>query len=1364
MRKSLRCVLCAVLAVAMLAGVSPAVEAKGKKQTKEPTVIHIADAGDLRDLAANCSLDTWSDNVRVVLDNDISLAGEEFSSIPIFNGVFDGAGHMICDLDLTLVQSPCGLFLETGEKADIRDLTVRGTVSPGEDDEMVGGIVGRNRGAVTACIFHGKVSGKSRVGGIVGQNEPSGLVTGCVSSGTVRAVSLSGGVAGQNLGTLLACQNKSFVNTEVMDPTLRLDQIDTSSLVNLYRSVTTDTADITTDIGGVAGGNEGFIEQCRNDGTVGYLHIGYNAGGIAGRNSGSIRGCTNNADVYGRRNVGGVVGRAEPMVEVSQAQNLIAGLSYRMAALNHSVDAAIRDAGEDAGDLANQLSGLTGFLTPVHQAVAGLDIENPDSFLRVRQAVTAAVNGISGKLGSLSKDVDSGNRELLRDMQNVSDNLNALSGAAMQTVYALSGAQKNEDILSDDSVSQADTIILGKIADSTNEGEVRGDSNAGGIAGALTIRDDTGLDDLTGGKNNNLIQNRYSYRAVIGGCVNRSAVTAKRECAGGICGRMDLGLVTNCAGYGSVALEDGDYAGGICGLSYASVHNCCAKCTLDGNRYVGGILGNGTDAANSEEHPSSVSGCYALVNILGKPQFSGAISGGGAGEYQKNFFVPAGFAGMDKLSIHGLAEPMDFTAFAKVKGLPEECRSFTLSFVVDGETVKTIPFEYGASFDRSVFPTPEKRRGAYPVWDRTDLTDLRFDTVVSAEYRTDKTALGSDLTREDGRSAVYAEGQFQEGDTLSVSSLPVPADEIERFREPWQQVVGSQIRAVFSRGRADDSLCTEVEERLRICFPEDGETHHTVRLLTDDGSTENHRIYLSEGDGWKQLATEKFGSYLTFTVSGPEATVEVVRTVQTWWFTALGALGVLILGLLVLLLTALGKKLRAGAAKNRERTKDRPALSRRKKALRLAAALLAAALLLTAGVKLATGRLGASLAAAGLLKDLASEETDIRTDIVIRTGERATPISTTVHRVRAEGRMISCVDRFEIPLYISEGQVYLENGRAFRLSGSHLDQGSLMELAREVFLRGEIKKSSEPEDVVYSAELRDETAGRLLEMLLGSEYGDLIRAEGITARLTAVKGKLTELSFDGEGVTESGAAFSVTADLKPEPMSSRPEIPRAVLTAMSDGGSATELLTEDLLSLFSAWMKYDDADGADALMTMRAEGGILDLRTDCDYYFRRVGEERIHCVSSPLFTVYFTDRAACGENGQPLLREQNSLADAARLIDAARELFQKGRCSCEHRKNAKIFSLSLADEDAKVLAETLLPELKNAGISYGETTVRLTVEDGALASIEFRSAGAVKIVTREVDTAIQVSIRFTEPGEHTIPLPVRDALLNGQNS
>ena len=1360
MRNKFRGVLCAALCLLLVSGHGPVAAAKGGKKTAaEPVEIHISTAADLTALAANCSLDTWSDNVRAVLDNDISLAGSDFSPIPIFNGSFDGAGHTIYDLNLTAAQSPCGLFLETGEKADIRDLTVNGTVSPGDDD-MVGGVVGRNRGTLTGCAFQGRVTGKSQVGGIVGKNESSGLVTGCVSAGSVQGISRIGGVAGLNEGTLLACENKSYVNTEVVDPSLRLDQIDTSSLLNLYRSITTDTADITTDIGGVAGGNEGFVEHCRNAGTVGYLHIGYNVGGVAGRSSGSVSGCTNAAEVYGRKNVGGVAGRAEPMVEVSQAQNLIAGLSYRMSALNGSIDDAIRDAGEDAGDMVSRLSGLSGYLAPVHQAIAGLDIENPDSFAAVRTSIAAAVSGLSGQLGSISRDVDTDNKELVKDMERISDNLNALSGTAMQTVYALSGTQKNEPILADESVSMADSLILGKIADSVNEGEIHGDSNAGGITGTLTIEQDTDLDDITGGKDNNLIQNRYSFRAAITGCVNRGEVTAKRECAGGICGRLDLGLISNCAAYGSVSLEDGDYAGGICGLGYAAVQNSCAKCTLTGNRYVGGILGNGYDAANSQEHPSSVTGCYTLVNILEKPQFSGAVSGGGAGEYKNNYFVPAGFAGLDKLSIHGLAEPMEFSEFARVKGLPEECRRFTLTFIVDGEPVKTLPFEYGASFDRTVFPTVEKKDGAYPVWDRADLQDLRFDTVVTAEYRTDKTVLGSDLTREDGRSVVLAEGQFQEGDALMAQFLPVKESDILPFRMSWKETLKEQLRSLLSEGRADYSICTAVEEKLHVSFPEDGQSEHTLRLLAPDGSVKNHRIYRWTENGWERLPVESFGSYLTFTLPGTETTLSLVGTIESWWIGVLAAGAVVVLAVLIAALAALHKRHRA-KAKNKapgEPRRFRRWVKTHKKASGIIALFLAAAVV-AAAILLGSGRVGTSLAVTRLLRSFAVEETDIRTDIVITTDGQKTPISTTVHRVYNDGKMISCVDRFGIPLYIADGKVYLENGRAFRITGSHLDQSSLMNLVREAFSRGEIKKTADPEGTVYNIELRDKSAARLLEMFLGSESQGSVQAEGITACLTAAGGKLTALSFTGSGVTEGGTAFSLTADLTSEPMTSRPAIPHAVLAAMADESDATELLTEDLLSLFSAWMKYDDASSADAMLTMRAEGGMLNLRTDCDYFRQRIGEREIHCVSSPLFSVYFTEKAACDQNGQTLLREENNLLDAAKLIGAARELFQKGRCSCEHMGSARVYTIALSDTDARELAETLLPVLKDAGITYGETFVRITVEKGELSSIQFRSEGTVKIVKREVDTAAEVTARFIGSRDHTVPMVVRGALL-----
>ena len=1366
MRKQLHGALCMALALLILAGAAPSAEAADKALSDEPEELHICSAEDLNALALNCSLDTWSDNVRVVLDNDISLAGSDFSSIPVFNGVFDGSGHTIYGLDLTAAQSPCGLFLETGEDADICDLNVSGTVAPGDSDDMVGGLVGRNRGAITNCSFNGRVLGRSQIGGLVGKNEASGLLTGCSATGSVQGISMVGGVAGLNEGTLLICNNKSYVNTQVVDPALRLDQIDTSSLVNLYRSITTDTADIVTNIGGVAGDNRGFAEQCGNGGIVGYLHVGYNVGGIAGRSSGGVNGCSNSAEVYGRRNVGGIVGRAEPMVEISQAENLIAGLGYRMSALNRSIEDAAKHAGEDTGDLVNHLSGLSKHFDPVRRAIASINITDPESFdpsafAGLRSALATAVTGVSKELRGISSQVDKNNKELMRDMDKVSYNLNALSGTALETVNLLSGAEKHDDILTDDSAEMADSIILGKNSGSENEGSIYGDSNVGGIVGAQTLEEETGLDDVTGGKDNSLIQNRYSLRAVITECINRGTVTAKRECAGGICGRLDLGLIANCAAYGHTALEDGEYAGGICGLSYSTIKNCCAKCTLDGSRYIGGVLGNGNNAANSEEQPSMVSGCYTLVDIQGKPQYSGAVSGGGAGEYENNYFVPAGFAGMDKLSIHGHAEPISFDDFAAVEGMPEECCSFTLTFVVDGQVVKSVPFSYGDSFDRSEFPEVKDRDGSYPVWDRTDLTDLRYDTVVSAEYRTDKTVIASDLVREDARSAVIVEGRFQEGDTVKAEPLPLEGESTDLFQPPWQETLREQLKTLLAGKKVDYSICTAVTEKLRISFSDDGQTEHTVRLLAPDGSVKNHRVYLQTDRGWELIPAGAFGSYLTFTAPGTDLTLILTDTIQSWWIAALAAAALLLFVLLIRLIVVL-RRIRRARAKASDTPRPAGAKRNRTRGRRIAAAVLACLILAAAvfaGVRICTGRLGMSIAAERTLRSFAQTETDIKMDVSVSTPEREFPVSTTVHRVSADGKMITCVDGFDIPLYISEGKVYLESGRAFRITDSRMNQELLIDTTREVFLHGDLKKEKLPEGTVYTATLGDSTAEQILESLTGGVCRGSVKAENIRAAMTVQNGTLTELSVSGEGTAENGLPVSVKAELKPEPISVRPSIPNAVLTAVSKNEEASEYLTEDIITLFSAWLKYDNAPNADALLTARADGGILNIRTDCDYFRERIGETDIHCVSSPLFTVYFTGSAACDENGQTLIQEENDLADAAGLVGIARELFQKGTCSCEHLGDTKKYSISLDAENAKALAETLLPALKETAITYGDTVLSISVENDELSSISFRSEGSVKIVTRAVDVVAEVTLRFTDTQTHSIPAAVQESLL-----
>jgi hypothetical protein len=122
---------------------------------------------------------------------------------------------------------------------------------------------------------------------------------------------------------------------------------------------------------------------------------------------------------------------------------------------------------------------------------------------------------------------------------------------------------------------------------------VYGDSNVGGIAGGISLNSEMNGENLLDSSSNSLIKNRYSLHATIQSCVNRGEVTARHECVGGIVGRMDFGLVLHCETFSDVQIEEGDYAGGICGLSYGRISSCCVKASLSGKRYVGGILGNG---------------------------------------------------------------------------------------------------------------------------------------------------------------------------------------------------------------------------------------------------------------------------------------------------------------------------------------------------------------------------------------------------------------------------------------------------------------------------------------------------------------------------------------------------------------------------------------------------------------------------------------------------------------------------------------------------------------------------------------------------------------------------------------------------
>lgn len=1330
--------------------------------------IRIRTAEDLLELAENCSLNSWSDGVKVVLVNDISLSDVKFEPIPIFNGSFDGGGHTIYDLTLSAAQSPCGLFIETEKDAVIRNLKVSGTVTPRGDDSQVGGIVGLNRGSVLGCSFSGTVEGHNCVGGIVGCNEVTGLVSLCSASGSVFGLAASGGVVGLNRGAVAGCENNAFVNTQSVDPALRLDSIDTSSILNFLQSIRSDNADVTSEIGGVCGSSCGFIERCRNNGTVGYLHLGYYIGGVVGHSSGYLSGCTNTAEVYGRRAVGGIAGLAEPYIITEETRNLLSGLSYRFAALNSAIDTAIEDAGDSSEELVAQLSSLAGLFSPAAAALRELDAENPDSLEAFRSTLADCIGAAKLSMDGISAHLSDGSDVLLDDFQQINDSISALSGTAVQALSLLSGAEET-DILSDASEEDIGAeITLGKTQNCVNSGEVYGDRFVGGIIGAVSLDSEINESGLLNGSGNSLIKNRYSLHAAILNCINRGSVKARHECAGGICGRMDFGYCANCASYGSLSIEEGDYAGGICGLSYGTIRNSCVKCSLSAKRYVGGVLGNGYDAANDNERSSLVSGCYSLVQILNDPQFAGAISGGGSGGYDSNYFVPMGYAGLNKLSISGQAEPMAFSDFAAVDGLPEECRSFSLRFLVEGEVIKEVPFSYGESFDRSVFPAVEKRDGSYAVWDRTDLSDLRFDTDVNASFRMDETVLRSALERADGRAAVYLDGQFQRGDELKVDLVEVKEDDINAFRTSWSDTVREQLRSIFKEGEPDYSVCISVEEKLRLSFPDDALAQHTVRYLAPDGSTENHRLYLAVDGGWQRLHPSLFGSYYLFDVGEEEAEIALVSTIQSWWILAYLAGALLLLALFIFALSRLRKAIKR--RKIEKHTKPewllRLSLWRRahkKQFVLMIVGALVCALALIMILHLST--ISSALSAYRLLKQFAQEETAIQIGIEVHSDARDLQLDTEVVRIRENGRMVSCTQQYGIPLYFCGGRVYLENGRAYEVTGSSLDQNAVLDMAREVFRKGDITRSSNGAEKRYEAKLAADEANELLSLMLSGESASILHAESMTAAITERDRTIAALSFTGGGMTESGKHFDISAVLTPREIEARPEIPQLVLEALERGEKERgEIITEDFLMLIAAWMRYDSAESVRAALSVDVSCGALDLDNQYRYAREELEHTQIHCLEGRLFTLFFTDRAACTGSGLNISTAEQEAAASARLIPLAKELCLKGNFSCTGTMKNRSYTVTLDEESARELAEELVPSLSALKIDLTECRLLIRLEDGELASITLDCGGTVRIVSKDLPSSIELTAIFENSEEHlSIPQAVREVLLSPQD-
>lgn len=397
-------------------------EAPGEEETGVEKIV-LRSVEDFLKLSQNCTRESYSKGKQFVLEADLDLQGSGFLPIGVFAGTFDGNGHEIKGLQLSLAGSNLGLFRYIQEGAVVKNLSVYGDITPDGSRTNIGGIAGVNRGRIENCKFAGQITAQEALGGIAGVNEETGEILRCENRAMLTGNIKTGGIAGVNEGSIVTCVNHGDVNasdqgvSEKSENQVALGEIDFEERIRIER---------VNDAGGIAGYSSGTVKSCINQGTVGYPHIGYNLGGIVGRQCGIVEKCINKGDIQGRKDVGGIAGQFEPYLTVIYEEDMLDSLQSQMDALSDMGDALsrmIENAGDRATDDLDQVDSQLGKIRDTGRSYKDVYREDGD---QIDREIDPAVDDILQTLEDMDLDlVDQGSethyRSAMEQARKISD-------------------------------------------------------------------------------------------------------------------------------------------------------------------------------------------------------------------------------------------------------------------------------------------------------------------------------------------------------------------------------------------------------------------------------------------------------------------------------------------------------------------------------------------------------------------------------------------------------------------------------------------------------------------------------------------------------------------------------------------------------------------------------------------------------------------------------------------------------------------------------------------------------------------------------------------------------------------------------
>lgn len=743
--------------------------------------IHISTVDEWNTLAKDCVLDTYSNNKKVILDNDISFLNEEFKPLPYFNGEFDGQNHYLKDIVIEAKTINYGVIRIACEKSYIHNINIEYELKASANRA---GFIGYNQGKLSDICVSGKVDGDSVLGLIAGYNSANGKILNSTSKGEIVGKHYIGGVAGINYGRIENCQNQARVNTVVDSDKLNIETLTLETIIH------SENVAAVTDVGGIAGSSYGVISSCKNNAEIGYEHVGYNIGGIAGTQSGYLENSYNYSDVKGRKEVGGIVGQQEPCLMIKYSEDYLQKMKRQINNLKNDLD-EVSDVITSIGDVTYDYSLLiSNNLSEAYRAIeimlkekpsisgdldSGFNFDYSDDYKDARTALSS----------SMSKFFDSWNQMIKTNSSNVDDlgdSLNAVNeeveNLGNTAIDAIDFYTSERDLYVDISDKDEDSSLDGKIKKCINYGSSEGDLNVGGIVGSIAKENNLDPEDdfdIMGKTSSNFT---YQMRAVVDACENYARINVKKNYAGGIVGNQTIGLIKNSINYGLLDCTDANYIGGVVGNSFGSIKDSYAKCFIWGNKYVGGVAGVVSKATN----------CGSLAQIKQANTNIGSLFGNYSkietelvqetSDILKNWYVYDEYGAIDGISYFGKAYEISEAEMLELK-IDENLKKVNVFFIHNGKELKKYSLNYGDSLDSSLVPLNVDHNNRYGYWEdfkEESLKDITKDLLFINGLNDIRPSISSS----EDIAYIVAEGNFSYNDSITAfENSNGPANNLE---------------------------------------------------------------------------------------------------------------------------------------------------------------------------------------------------------------------------------------------------------------------------------------------------------------------------------------------------------------------------------------------------------------------------------------------------------------------------------------------------------------------------------------------------------------------------------------------------------